>query len=278
MPESKSDLERTVVRQLLHKATPLMEAVQPADSENFVRRVLTMTMQVWDEKEYLRKADPKSLVRAVTKCVALGLEPGVFAYLVPRKEKSSDTYPKVCLEIAGRGWVKMALDAGAVKRVRAEVVKENDHFSFDRARALVSFHHSDGVDERGPMIAVYAVATLPDGETESFLFDHEDIERAKARTRKATRSTDALPGPWVEEEGTAIAKMLKFMFKRQHLGLHPLLSKAIQADDAADMGMPPAPEVGPDALLEDPDDGDLAELDEQHAKITEAIGGSTTAH
>ena len=234
---SSTELSRQHIRDTLGRMRPGLLNTMPSHLDSkFVERTMHLALQVWDENDYLRRCEPRSFVRAVARCVQVGLEPNSptqQAYLVPRDGKA-------CLEIHGRGWARMAMQQGVLKRLDWNIVYASDDFDecygTDSNNFVRHRPHFDG--NPGEVVAAYALGTYPDGFQDHFTLPRWRLEEMAAKSAKLQKKAEAVS--WRDNfEGMAGAKVCKWFFKRRCIGLDPLLHKAIEADDAADLGEPP---------------------------------------
>jgi len=112
----------------------------------------------------------ETFVHALMDCATLGHRPGHnYALTVREITLKGGGKKKVVLGIEEyTGKIERMYRAGRVKTVKAEVVRANDSYLFNRDEMDVPRHRFNGFDpfaERGPMIGVYAYAVLADGST-----------------------------------------------------------------------------------------------------------------
>ena len=122
-----------------------------------VEKFLRVAMTAFQQNPDLLRQDRPSLFASVVTCAQLGLVPDAQlgeAYFVPYKGK-------VQLIPGYRGLLKLARQ-GDVGFVEAEIICERDHTTFvlgddSRFESIVNWR------DRGPMVAVYALAKFRDG-------------------------------------------------------------------------------------------------------------------
>jgi recombination protein RecT len=146
------------------------------------------------ELEIAAGNNPGAFMAALLDAARLGLEPGTEQfYLTPRKQKGQ-------LEILGivgwQGYVELMYRAGAVTTVVAEVVRENDHYEYERGVHEVPVHRYPkfaGEKTRGPLIGVYAYARMTTGAVSRVIeLGEEDIEVIK----KSAQGANSEYSPW----------------------------------------------------------------------------------
>ena len=198
-------------------------------SDRFARVCLTAIRRT----PKLAQTKPESLLAALMTCAQLGLEPNdprQLAYLIP--------YGTECQLIIGwRGYIELAMRSGMVTNIQAQVVYERDLFEYEQGLELKLRHVPYiGADERGKVIASYAVATMSNGNKAVVVLPRRDIERARASS-SGVKSGRATPwDDWFPEMAmkTAVRRLAKFMPQS------PEFARALEADDAKAMTINPA--------------------------------------
>lgn len=162
---------------------------------------------------------------------AMGLEPdGRRAHLIP--------YGKDCtLIIDYKGLVELIRRSGDVVSIRAETVCEKDVFAWKNGEIT---HEVDWLADRGKMRAVYAVATLKSGETQSATMTLAEVEAIKKRSRAGSS------GPWV----TDFNEMAKKTAVRRLSKMLPLASEIMEHIERDDDRVPKMRDITP--AREDP--------------------------
>ena len=107
------------------------------------------------------------------------------AALVPFK-RSCQYMPMVA------GILKKLRNSGQLSTITAQVVCENDVFSYNPAMDDVPNHSPDWFGDRGAMIGVYAVAKMKDGGIVVEVMNMAQI----SKVRRVSRSSEK--GPWAE--------------------------------------------------------------------------------
>jgi recombination protein RecT len=158
-------------------------------AETFVR----LSQGVLRRNADLAKAannNPGSFLGALLECARLGHEPGTDAFaLVP-----------VGGEVQGweqyQGVIERVYRAGAVRSVKAEVVRKNDPYRFKRSTMQVPEHDPDDFaseDERGPLVGVYAYAEMADGSFSRVVVMSKD---AVMKHKAMSKGSDSATSPW----------------------------------------------------------------------------------
>lgn len=217
----------------LHDSLP---AILPP--ERFVRIANTALTKTPD----LLKCDRNSFFKCLLDLSQLGLEPdGRRAHLIPFKNNKQGTVDCQLL-IDYKGLVELARRSGTISTIHADVVCENDEFTYDCGQ--ITKHIIDFRKPRGAVYAVYALCTMRDGTTQSVVLGRDEIESIRKRSRAGNS------GPWVTD-WNEMAKKTAFRRLSKWLTLSPELHKAIQLED--DEYTKPKPRVinGLDDLISD---------------------------
>lgn len=180
----------------------------------------------------LQECTLASLFGALVQSAALGLEPNTVlghAYLVPfwnSREKRRD----VQLIVGYRGLIDLARRSGQIVSIAAYAVRENDEFDLVLGADGKITHRPNLREERGEIVAFYAVAHLRDGGIAFEAMSRRDVDRVASGTQSKGES-----GPWkdhYEEMGrkTVIRRLAKY------LPLSIELAAAVDLDERAETG------------------------------------------
>lgn len=158
------------------------------------KKVVATTLLMVQKKgnDALAKAawdNPQSLLLALLQLTELGLEAdGVEAALIPYAGE-------VTAQTMFQGLVKLLYGSGMVKDVYADVVYANEvavgRFRYQKG-SKPYIHHEPLLKDRGEPIAAYAVMHLMTGGAVLDVMTAEEIEKAKASSKTATKSDS----PW----------------------------------------------------------------------------------
>jgi len=161
---------------------------------------------------------------------AFGLEPdGRRAHLIPYKDQCT-------LVIDWKGLAELAMRSGIVAKLHADIVCENDEFTYDLGE--VKAHKIDFRKPRGEVYAVYAMAQTKTGEVFVAVLAKDEVESVRKRSRAGTS------GPWVTD-WNEMAKKTAFRRLSKWLPLSPEFRDAQERDDEEDT--PPMRDVTPSA-------------------------------
>lgn len=131
--------------------------------------------------------NPASFLAALLECARLGHEPGTDQFaLVPFNDRKRGTVEIVGIE-QYQGVIERMYRAGAVRSVKAEVVKSGDPFGYEPDVMDRPRHKPDWFTERGELVGVYAYAVMLDGSTSRVvMMNRAEVMKHKAVARGAT--------------------------------------------------------------------------------------------
>lgn len=178
----------------------------------------------------LAQCTPASFMRCLLDLSAFGLEPdGRRAHLIPYDNRKEGT-TECQLIIDWKGKAELAMRSGVVSNLHADVVCENDVFSYNRG--VLEEHKIDFRKPRGAMFAVYALCRFKDGTEACAVMGKEEVDRIRSRSRASGA------GPWVTDYNE-MAKKTVFHRLAKSLPLSAEFRDAADHDD--DETRPPAP-------------------------------------
>lgn len=173
-------------------ATVLPSHIKPATFVRLAQGVLRRNPQL----QAAAAKSPGSFLSALLEAARLGHEPGTEQfYLVPfgNEVQGIEGY---------RGVIERMYRAGAVATVKAEVVCENDEFTYDPGMDR-PVHKVDWFGDRGPIKGAYAYAVMKDGSTSRVvIINREYIEKVKRESKGANSPSS----PWVKWEEAMVLK------------------------------------------------------------------------
>jgi phage RecT family recombinase len=167
-------------------------------------------LQIVNSSKQLSKCSPKSIATAVVNIAGTGLSLNPFkkeSYLVPRWDSKSKSMA-ACLEPSYQGLQKLAMEAGAVKRMTTQVVYQNDVFEIDLADDMKPVTHKPALSDRGNVVGVYCLSTLPDDAKQVEWMEYIDILqiRDSSESFKAFQAKKIPTCVWNDHEGEMIRK------------------------------------------------------------------------
>jgi len=178
----------------------------------------------------LQECDPMSFIAAIMQASQLGLEPGILGscYLIPF---NNNTTGKVeCTFMPGyRGFLDLARRSGQIVSLVARAVYSNDEFSYEFG-LKEDLIHKPAMNDRGELIAVYAVAILKDGGHQFDVMSKKDVDIIKSQSKSRNN------GPWVTHyEEMAKKTVLRKLFKWLPCSVE--MQKAVSLDELQEAGM-----------------------------------------
>ncbi len=192
----------------------------------FQRQLMTAI----DKNPALLDCSPRSFWLASLNIAALGLDPSGNngeAAIVPFKGVATPM-------IMARGYVVLAIRSGAAKAIEHNAVCENDLFDYELgSNAYV--RHKPALRDRGELIAVWAIATLPTGEKVYEVIGWDEVAAIRARSRSANN------GPWVTDPAEMGRKtVLRRIMKRLPWSDDDMMGTlvTVQKDEDAAFGLP----------------------------------------
>lgn len=172
-----------------------------------------------------------SVFGGVMEALKLGLTiggPMQESWLIPFRNHGN----KEAVLIIGYQGFRNILDRGkSVIDLHPVAVHQNDQFDFELGSRPVIRHKPVLSGEKGPLVAVYAVAHLPRGGIQMEVMGKDEVDEHRAKSR----AKDS--GPWVEfyeamALKTVIRKIAKYLPKSSEI-----LARALDLDDKADRGV-----------------------------------------
>ena len=196
--------------------------------ERFCRVAITALTRV----PKLAQCTPASFMRCLLDLSAFGLEPdGRRAHLIPYENRKEGT-TECQLIIDWKGKAELAMRSGVVSNLHADVVCENDVFSYNRG--VLEEHKIDFRKPRGAMFAAYALCRFKDGTEACAVLGKEEVDKIRSRSRASGA------GPWVTDYNE-MAKKTAFHRLAKSLPLSAEFRDAADHDDDETRPTPPAP-------------------------------------
>jgi recombination protein RecT len=135
--------------------------------------------------------NPQSVRLAMINVASTGLtlNPAhAYAYLVPRDGA-------IVLDISYKGLIKIATDAGAIMWARADLVYEQDSFTYHGPAKLPDHVADPFKKDRGELIGAYCIAKTRDGDVLVEVMARDEIEKIRGKSDLYAKRKS---GPWVE--------------------------------------------------------------------------------
>jgi len=204
-----SDIKSLILSEQMKKqfALALPKHLKP---DRFARIALTAL----NKNPRLLVCTKESLLGCLLDCSQLGIEPdGRNAHLIPYGDKCT-------LIIDYKGLVALARRSGEIADIHADVVFENDDFtySFGTDSRLL---HKPALKSKGEPIAAYSYVRLKDGSSSYEVMNIDEIDAIRKRSRAGNS------GPWVTDWN----EMAKKTVFRRHSKWLPVSSEFQEAID-----------------------------------------------
>jgi recombination protein RecT len=178
----------------------------------------------------LQECDPLSFIAAIMQASQLGLEPGILGscYLIPFN--NNQTGKVECTFMPGyRGFLDLARRSGQIVSLVSRAVYENDVFSYEFG-LKEDLIHKPAMNERGELIAVYAVAILKDGGHQFDVMSKKDVDLIRNQSKSKNN------GPWVTHyEEMAKKTVLRKLFKWLPCSVE--MQRAVSLDELQEAGI-----------------------------------------
>jgi len=249
----KDDIRSLISSDSLKKqfALALPKHLKP---DRFIRIAIT----AMNKNPKLLQCTKASLLSCLMDLSQLGLEPdNRKAHLIPYGDKCT-------LIIDYKGLVDLARRSGEIADVHADVVYQNDEFtySFGNEGKLI---HKPSLKSRGEPIAAYSFVRLKDGSSSYEVMNVEEIEAIHDRSKAGSS------GPWV----TDWAEMAKKTVFRRHSKWLPVSS---EFQEAAEKDYDVPIDIKPEEVSTKPDvemPQELPGIEEQGPEQAERISRIT---
>ena len=215
---------------MLNDAMPELRRIDPKYVN--ITRMVSLAIEAKMRNELLAQCSPVSVLNFCKKCAEAGTDRvgagGMWP--VPFWNKKGNG-GKGCYDMQPMpDWrliIEKAKKAKAIKHATAEAVYENDVFSYSRGMNP-SLIHEPALSDRGKLVRVYCVYTMPDGEKD---FCVMDIGADVDPIRKRSKAADA--GPWVTDFTEMAKKTVVKRALKVFEGASPELTALIETDNAA---------------------------------------------
>lgn len=201
-------------RQAIEQIAPRFTAIEGLKLQ--FDKELGFAVQILKKNSYLLDIalrDKTELQAAIfnVALTGLSLNPVLkYAYLLPRGGK-------ICLEPSYMGLIKILTDAGSIKQIWADVIREGDYSRITRGSNPSIEHNFEMDTERGAITGVYACAKLADGTTQFEVLQAAEVEKIKQRSESVKSGKSS---PWDTDEAemykkTAIRRLFKYLPKTE---------------------------------------------------------------
>lgn len=230
--------------------------------ERFTRIVLSAL----STNKQLAATTPKSFLGAMMTAAQLGLEPNTplgQAYLIPYRNHGT---LECQFQLGYKGMIDLAYRSGEVSVIQAQIVYENDEFSYSFG-LQPELKHVPAMRDRGEATHVYAVFRTKDGGYGFEVMSMDDVRNHAKKYSKAYSN-----GPWqtnFEEmaKKTVLKRVLKYAPLKSDFVRGIAQDETVKTEISEDMYSVPDVSV-PDAV--DADYTEVPETDENGEVIDHA--------
>jgi recombination protein RecT len=212
--------------------------------DRFVRIALTTMMRIPELAECSRP----SLFRCLLDLSSYGLEPdGRRAHLIPFKNNKycqcghlmdehkgqqcskcdcsqRKTLVECTLIVDYKGLAELVRRSGDVSYIHADVVYENDEWSYAYGTEAHLRHKPNAKDRGGEKVAAYSYVRLKDGSEDFIVMNMAEVEKIRKRSKAADS------GPW-KTDFDEMAKKTAFRRHSKWLPLSPDVRDAVERED-----------------------------------------------
>lgn len=180
-------------------------------------RLLRIALGAMRTTPMLMNASIESLFGAVVQCAQLGLEPNTplgHAYLIPFNNRRAGKV-EVQIVFGYKGLIDLARRSGQIVSIAAHAVYENDDFKFSYGLDE-KLEHVPTLNNRGQVIAFYAVAKLEGGGYAFEVMSREQVEAIRDASQNYAYAKDKSKTVWGEhfdEMGrkTVLRRLFKYL-------------------------------------------------------------------
>lgn len=195
-------------------------------------RMVKLVLAAASREPKLAECSPLSILRSMMQAAELGLEVCSGkneAYLVPRWNSKAKVLEATFLP-GYQGLIKLARESGSVRNVEARIVHAKDFFEVEQGTAPVIRHRPSFEKDRGDIVAIYAVAFLPDGGSQFEVMAKYEVDDIRDRSKDKDGFS-----PWKSDYSemarkTAVRRLAKYLPKTA------AFAKALEVQAKAEAG------------------------------------------
>lgn len=215
MSETAVAVQRKTIRGLVESPEFAAQVEKALPRHIKPDRFIRVAITAMTRTPKLMECTRESFFNSLLTLSQLGLEPdGYHAHLIPYKDQCQ-------LIIDYKGLVDLTMRSGKVANIHADVVCEEDEFSYNMG--MVEAHRVNLRKPRGEVYAAYAVVTFKDGTKKAEVMSRDDIEAIRKRSRAGNN------GPWVTD-WNEMAKKTVFRRLAKWLPISPEYRDALETD------------------------------------------------
>lgn len=199
--------------------------------EKQAMKFLSSVMSAVQRMPKLLECESISLVNSFMTMAQLGLMPSDVsgeAYVLPYFTKGSMVAQ---FQLGYQGLITLFYRAGG-QRVRAEIIRENDKFSYENGEVKHTVDIMKSREKRGDAIGAYAIATINNQEI-ALAMNSEDIMSYGKQFSKSLQGKGADYSPWNEKNDPELWMWKKTVLKQlgKLLPKNETINKALAEDN-----------------------------------------------
>lgn len=228
-------------------------------------RFTRITLSALSSNPRLQECTPQSFLGAMMTAAQLGVEPNTplgQAYLIPFRNHGR---MECSFQLGYKGMIDLAYRSGEVSVIQAQVVYENDAFSYSFGLEP-ELKHTPAKADRGDPVYVYALFKTKDGGFGYEVMSMEDVRRHAQKYSKSYGN-----GPWqtnFEEmaKKTVLKKVLKYAPMKSDFVRQLAADETVKTEISEDMYDVPSSYIEADFEV-DPETGEV--VDDEAAESVE---------
>jgi recombination protein RecT len=186
-------------------------------------RMVRLVAAAASRDEQLAKCTPLSILRSLSQAASMGLEPfdgRSEVHLVPRWNRKAlngrGALEATCL-VGYPGLIRLAMETKLVNVLDAQIVYEKDEFDYALGDDPYVKHRPSLHKDRGPRVAVYAIAKMATGERRIEIIPYHEVEAIRDRSVDKDKFS-----PWKSDESemarkTGLRRLAKYLPKSRAL-------------------------------------------------------------
>lgn len=201
-------------------------------------RMVRLVCAAASKDQKLLECTPLSILRSMMQAAELGLEVCSGkneGYLIPRWNGKAKAVE--CTFLPGyQGLIKLAVESGNVSNVEARVVYEADTFEPEYGTHPKIKHIPSFKKDRGGIVAVYAVAFLPNGTEQFEIMALHEVEEIRDRAKDGKDGFS----PWKSDfsemaRKTAVRRLAKYLPKSKNFAAALEIQAKAEAGEVFDI-------------------------------------------
>jgi recombination protein RecT len=209
----------------------MTSAMEPKRTFRIMAQALTRTPKLF---EVMRSA-PETIIDSVIRITQMGLEvDGRRAHLVPFfNGKTGRTECQAIIDY--KGLVELVRRSGDVSYIHADIVCENDKFSYAYG-SKAHLDHIPAIGDRGDTILCYSFVKMKDGSEDFIVMSVDEVDEIRKRSQGFDKKTNQFRGPhaeWPDE----MRKKTVFRRHTKWLTLSPEARDAIELDAESEVAV-----------------------------------------